>query len=112
MAQRIITTFVDDLTGEASEDVQTHTLMLDGKQYEIDLNAANFTELFEGLRPYVRNGRKAKATGQTRSAGRGPANRSDETAKIRAWAKENGHEVNDRGRVPAGIREAYMKANS
>ena len=31
--------------------------------------------------------------------------------KIRAWAKENGYEVNDRGRVPASIREAYEKAN-
>ncbi|MFC9081378.1 Lsr2 family protein, partial [Streptomyces sp. NPDC057062] len=26
-------------------------------------------------------------------------------------AKENGLEVNDRGRVPASIREAYEKAN-
>ncbi len=36
---------------------------------------------------------------------------SQDTAKIRAWAKENGYEVNDRGRVPADIREAYEKAN-
>ena len=36
---------------------------------------------------------------------------SQDTAKIRAWAKENGYEVNDRGRVPANIREAYEKAN-
>ena len=36
---------------------------------------------------------------------------SQDTAKIRAWAKENGYEVNDRGRVPATIREAYEKAN-
>ena len=34
-----------------------------------------------------------------------------DTAEIRKWAKENGYSVNDRGRVPAEIREAYEKAN-
>jgi hypothetical protein len=34
-----------------------------------------------------------------------------DTAKIRAWAKEKGYEVNDRGRVPATIREAYDKVH-
>ncbi|CDR02336.1 Lsr2-like protein [Streptomyces iranensis] len=34
-----------------------------------------------------------------------------DTAEIRAWAKENGYEVSDRGRVPATVREAYAKAN-
>ena len=50
------------------------------------------------------------------SGGRGkapcrPRGGSQDTAEIRAWAKENGYEVNDRGRVPAPIREAYEKAN-
>nr|WP_323372118.1 histone-like nucleoid-structuring protein Lsr2 [Streptomyces katsurahamanus] len=34
------------------------------------------------------------------------------TAQIREWAKVNGYDVNDRGRVPATVREAYEKANS
>ncbi|WP_372412210.1 Lsr2 family protein [Streptomyces luteireticuli] len=112
MAKQVVTTFTDDLTGEATEDVATHTFVLDGKEYEIDLNAKNFSTLFEVLRPYVRNGRRVKGKGQTRPAGRGSLNRSDETAKIRAWAKENGYSVNDRGRVPAEIREAYEKASN
>lgn len=37
---------------------------------------------------------------------------SEDTAAIRQWAKENGYEVNDRGRIPATIREAYAKANA
>ncbi|MEW1760340.1 histone-like nucleoid-structuring protein Lsr2 [Streptomyces cyaneofuscatus] len=34
-----------------------------------------------------------------------------ENAAIRAWAKENGHEVGDRGRISTDIREAYEQAN-
>ncbi len=62
--------------------------------------------------PYVKGGRR---TGGRASGGRGKARvatgGSQDTAQIRAWAKENGYEVNDRGRVPASIREAYEKAN-
>jgi hypothetical protein len=32
-------------------------------------------------------------------------------AAIRTWAKENGYEISDRGRVPASIREAYATAH-
>jgi len=35
-----------------------------------------------------------------------------ENAKIRAWAKEEGLELSDRGRIPAPIVEAYRKANA
>ncbi|WP_193432350.1 Lsr2 dimerization domain-containing protein [Tessaracoccus aquimaris] len=33
------------------------------------------------------------------------------TSEIRAWAKDNGFEVSDRGRIPAGVLEAYEAAN-
>ncbi|MYS38783.1 Lsr2 protein [Streptomyces sp. KhCrAH-43] len=28
---------------------------------------------------------------------------------VRAWARDNGYLVNDQGRIPAAIREAYAK---
>jgi hypothetical protein len=34
----------------------------------------------------------------------------DEAAAIRAWARENGHEVSDRGRIPKTVVEAYRAA--
>ncbi|MFD8888866.1 histone-like nucleoid-structuring protein Lsr2 [Streptomyces erythrochromogenes] len=33
------------------------------------------------------------------------------TAQIREWAKENGHKVNERGRISTEVREAYEAAN-
>ncbi|MDL2075286.1 Lsr2 family protein [Streptomyces sp. GXMU-J15] len=110
MAQKVQVLLVDDLDGgEADETV---TFALDGKTYEIDLTTANADKLRSLLEPYVKGGRR---TGGRASGGRGKARAasggSQDTAQIRAWAKENGYEVNDRGRVPASIREAYEKAN-
>ncbi|MFI5797343.1 Lsr2 family protein [Streptomyces sp. NPDC051677] len=110
MAQKVQVLLVDDLDGgEADETV---TFALDGKTFEIDLTTTNADKLRGLLEPYVKGGRR---TGGRASGGRGKARAasggSQDTAQIRAWAKENGYEVNDRGRVPASIREAYEKAN-
>ena len=110
MAQKVQVLLLDDISGgEASETV---TFALDGKSYEIDLNEANAKKLRDALDPYLKAGRRSgagRSARGTRGAGRAGAAGPD-TAKIRAWAKENGYEVNDRGRVPANIREAYEKA--
>ena len=110
MVQKVQVLLVDDIDGgEADETV---TFALDGKTYEIDLTTANADKLRGLLDPYVKGGRR---TGGRASGGRGKARAasggSQDTAQIRAWAKENNLEVNDRGRVPASIREAYEKAN-
>jgi hypothetical protein len=110
VAQKVQVLLVDDLDGgEADETV---TFALDGKTYEIDLTAANADKLRGLLEPYVKSGRRTggRASGG-RAKTRAAAGSSQETAQIRAWAKEQGLEVNDRGRVPAKIREAYEKAN-
>jgi hypothetical protein len=111
VAQKVQVLLVDDLDGgEADETV---TFALDGKSYEIDLTTANADKLRGALEDFVKAGRR---TGGRGSGGRGKTRAAasgggQDTAAIRAWAKENGFEVNDRGRVPASIREAYEKAN-
>lgn len=114
MAQKVQVLLVDDLEGgEADETV---TFALDGVAYEIDLTHANAGKLRELLAPYTDGGRKQ--SGRVGGAGRGrsgraprPVGGNPDTAKVRAWAKENGLEVNDRGRVPSAVREEYEKAN-
>ncbi|AKH83830.1 hypothetical protein AA958_18260 [Streptomyces sp. CNQ-509] len=107
MAQKVQVLLVDDLDGgEADETV---TFALDGKSYEIDLTTANAEKLRSALEQYVKSGRRTGGRATKRS--RGGASGSQDTAKIRAWAKEQGYEVSERGRVPANIREAYEKAN-
>lgn len=108
MAQQIITQLVDDLDG--SEASETIVFGLDGRTYEIDLNDKNAAKLRKALEPYVNKGRKLSQTRGSKRVGAGRAVADSDTAQIRAWAKENGYEVNDRGRVPADIKEAYAKA--
>ncbi|MFI5888113.1 Lsr2 family protein [Streptomyces sp. NPDC051554] len=111
MAQQTIIQLLDDLDG--SEASETVVFGLDGKTYEIDLNEKNAAKLRKALASYVDKGRKMnQARGGRRGGATQAAAGSGDTALIRAWAKENGHEVNDRGRVPADIKEAYAKAKA
>jgi hypothetical protein len=114
VAQKVQVLLVDDLDGgEADETV---TFALDGVAYEIDLTHGNAGKLRELLAPYTEKGRKQSGRGAA-ARGRGgravrPVGGAQDTAKIRAWAKEHGYEVNDRGRVPGNVREAYEKAHA
>ncbi|WP_035800641.1 histone-like nucleoid-structuring protein Lsr2 [Kitasatospora mediocidica] len=114
MAQRVQVILEDDLDGGSADE--TVTFALDGVAYEIDLTSANADKLRSLLAPYVDKGRKqsGRLTSVRRSGARGtarPAAGGADTAKIRTWAKDNGFSVNDRGRVPSNVREAYEAAN-
>ncbi|GAA2745112.1 MULTISPECIES: histone-like nucleoid-structuring protein Lsr2 [Kitasatospora] len=114
MAQRVQVILEDDLDGGSADE--TVTFALDGVAYEIDLKSDNAEKLRELLAPYVDKGRKqsgrltAPRRSSGRTAGRAAAAGQPDTAKIREWAKEQGMPVNDRGRVPSNVREAYEKA--
>ena len=54
-------------------------------------------------------GRKRKPS--ARASRRAPAAKPDPVA-VRTWAKANGHDVRDRGRVPAAVLAAYTAAGS
>jgi hypothetical protein len=106
MAQRIQTLLIDDLDG--GEAAGTVRFGLDGTEYEIDLSAAHSGELREALGLYIAHARRAGGTG--RSAARARRGSAVDTAKVREWAKEQGIEVKDRGRVPADVVEQYKTA--
>ncbi|MEX5296908.1 Lsr2 family protein [Kocuria sp. CPCC 205268] len=109
MALKVEVHLEDDLEGGPADD--TITFALDGKDYEIDLSTTNAEKLREALRPSAEAGRKitrgAGARGtRTRAAGSDP-----DTAKIRAWAKENGHEISDRSWIHQSVKDAYYAAH-
>ena len=121
MAQKTVVTLVDDLSGEEAEDISTVEFALDGVTYEIDLDEDNSAALRDALANYVAaarrtGGRRAAAAGRRRSGGAGtgtpratsPGGYDRETSKqIREWAKSEGFEVSDRGRVPNNVVEAW-----
>lgn len=109
MAQKVQVLLIDDLEGGDAHE--TVTFGLDGRTYEIDLKDKNAEKLRATLEGFVKAGRRTGGRAAGRKAGPKAAGGSD-TAEIRAWAKANGYDVNDRGRVPAGVREAYEKARA
>lgn len=116
MAQKVHIVLEDDLDG--SEATETVSFALDGSAYEIDLNDDNAAKLREALAIYIGHGRKVtggagrRSGGTRRSGGGGAAAAGGTSAKdIREWARANGHDVPDRGRIPAEVRSAYEAAN-
>jgi hypothetical protein len=109
MAQKIQTLFVDDLDGSDAEG--TVRFGLDGAHYEIDLNEVHAGELRSILAPYAKAGRKVTGAGRrtARSQGTAAANGFG-TTEVRDWAKANGIEIKDRGRVPADVIAKFRAA--
>jgi hypothetical protein len=107
MAQRIQTLLIDDLDGGEADG--TVRFGLDGTDYEIDLSAAHSDELRQALAEYIPHARRAGGTARSAARIRRGGAALD-TAKVREWAKGEGIEVKDRGRVPAGVVEQYKTA--
>jgi len=109
VAQKIQTLFIDDLDGSAAEG--TVRFGLDGAEYEIDLNAEHAKALRDALSGYVSAARRAGGTAKRPARGgrRGSASGLN-TTEVREWAKSQGIEVNDRGRVPAELVVKFKAA--
>lgn len=128
MAQ--VTQVIDDLTGEAG--AETELLLLDGQYYEIDLADSSRERLHAALAEFVSAGRKVKGPGKlrgprvrsgnpapnnypgkasgsgVRTEGMTVAEQQDERDRVRAWLRDKGHDVPDRGRLRnEWVREYY-----
>jgi hypothetical protein len=107
-------TLVDDLDG--SEASETVSFSLDQRVYEVELSEENAAKLRDALAPFVSAARRSGTGGgrRRRSSGGGGSppphstyDRARRNASIREWAREHGHEVAVRGRIPASVLEAY-----
>jgi hypothetical protein len=108
MAQKVQTLFIDDIDGGEAEG--TVRFALDGAEYEIDLSATHGDELRDSLRNYIAHARKVGG-GARRGGARGVRKPSSiDTVAVRAWARENGFDIKERGRVPAEVVAKYRQA--
>jgi hypothetical protein len=108
MAQKVQTLFVDDLDGSEAEG--TVRFGLDGTDYEIDLNAKNARQLRDALARYVAAARRVRASRQTARGGHKAQPNALNTTEVREWAKAQGIEVKDRGRIPAELVVKFKAA--
>lgn len=92
MAQTVIVQLTDDIDGgEADETVH---FSLDGKAYQIDLNAGNAERLREAFAPFIDRARVAARAPEPRPRGRASTGKTlfsqldaEEKDRFRSWAE-------------------------
>jgi len=115
MAQKVQVILVDDVDGGDADE--TLSFALDGVSYEIDVSVANAEAIREALAPWVGHARRVGGRAVTRGrsvagAKSRPAAERHDLSELRAWARENGFQVSDRGRVSTEVRSAYEAAHA
>ena len=106
MAQRVTVALEDDLDGGRAEE--TVRFGFGGADYEIDLSKKNAAAFRKQIAPFIQHARKAGRAG-TRRPGRTAASRQ-RSGDVRAWAKDHGMAVSERGRIPASVVAQYQAA--
>jgi hypothetical protein len=109
VAARTVVHLIDDVDGgEADETVN---FSLDGVEYAIDLSAGNADGLRKALAEFVS---VARRTGKLAKAGKTQVKPGGDRAQnqaIREWARRNGHQVSERGRIPSDLIAQFQAAN-
>jgi hypothetical protein len=113
MAQKTTVTLVDDVDGGDADE--TVSFALDDVAYAIDLSTANAAALRDAMAPWVGYARKTTRPGRA-DVGGAPRRRKSEgrsdLAEVRAWGKDNGFSVSERGRISAELQTAYDAAHA
>jgi hypothetical protein len=109
MAQKITVQLEDDLDGGPADE--TLRFGLGTAKYEIDLSAKNAAAFRRQLAPFIEHARKAGPARRRRTGnGAWPARSRPGSVEVRAWAKEAGIKVSERGRIPASVIAQYEAA--
>ena len=106
--QKVDVRLEDDLTGGPADE--TVHFGVDGRVYEIDLNAKHAARLRDLLAPFVERARLARAQ-RARTTTRTTASR-ERSREVRAWAAHQGMTVAEHGRLPGSIIAEYENAHS
>jgi nucleoid-associated protein Lsr2 len=89
---------------------RVRTFSFDGRDYEIDLCQRHSDTFDETISRYAEHARMSSAA-PGRSAKRRTAAHRQHSASVRAWARQAGIEVSDRGRIPADVVARYDAAH-
>jgi hypothetical protein len=115
VAQRTILELVDDLDGGKADE--TVTFALDGVEFEIDLSADNAARLRDTFAEFVGHARRTggrKQRGASTAAAAKPTNGNGkpDTQAVREWARSQGENVAERGRVPQALVIRFQEAHN
>lgn len=112
MAKQTLIQLVDDLDGTVVGDGEGETIQfaVRGVEYEIDLKNANAEKFDKALAKYIEVATRVGGRKRTRVPA-GVGGDKSQLKAIREWARENGWDVSDRGRIPQEVTEAFVAAH-
>lgn len=113
MAEVIVRQLIDDIDGSEIRDGDGERVefAFRGIEYQIDLSAANAAEFEKVLLPYIDAAVKVRGAVRPRRSKLNGNSSPEQLAAIRLWARKNGHEVANRGRIKTEIIEAFEAAH-
>ena len=123
MAQKVQVVLTCDLHDDEAPAVETVAFGFDGHSYAFELCQQHLDEFQNTMQGYIAAARKGeppsanrrRRTNAASSSGAERARPANPTgaplSEVREWARQNGHQVSSRGRVPASVIEAYNAAH-
>jgi hypothetical protein len=120
VAQKVKVLITCDYDEDEVEAVETVTFGYDGETYQAEMCQEHLDEFTNWMNDYIAGARPQKQTGRRRSraattGSAAPARRSaaarEDLTPMREWARSNGYQISDRGRIPASVRAAYEAAH-
>jgi len=112
MAKTETVVITDDIDG--SPDAQTLRFAYQGQQFEIDLAENNHVAFLASLRPFIAAARvdpSRRRLRGTRAERRSGSSIPVDRASVRAWARKQGIDIAERGRIRADVLERYAAAH-
>lgn len=118
MARKVV--LIDDFDGSDIMDGEggTVTFSLRDDYFRMDLTNKNYQKLMKALEPFMTKAEKvppptaphARGTTTRQTRTQVPGQGKDYLDAVRRWARDNGKQVADRGRIAASIIEEYEAA--
>lgn len=106
MARKEVIQYIDDFDGKVleSSDVETVEYTWKGAHYVIDLSRENADLFSQQMDEWIQYSHRV-----ARHSNKFQPKKSSRTdmAEIRAWARDNGYEVSDRGRIPRNVTAEF-----
>lgn len=118
MARATIEQITDDVDGSELDpsEVIVQTFTINGVDYSLDLGAKSAEKFDKDMGKWIDKatrigGRHKRSSSKQAPTVSAPRTNKEQLAAIREWARQNGYEVSDRGRIPNTIVDAFHEAN-
>lgn len=123
MATQIVETLECDIAVGKTEHEATMTVSwsFDGVNYELELCEAHREAMGKAMAKYLAASRivrphstptwhRRRQAASTNGTGYRTAEERQHSAEVREWARQNGHTVSNRGRLPVEIEKLYEQS--